>query len=176
MMLMPDIDPEVDHVAGSVKADILLVEYGDFECSYCGAAYFEIKQLQQVMGPRLSLIFRHFPLTQMHPHALRAAEFAEAAAIMGRFWEMHDILFENQATLDERSLVGFARMVDMSQELIAGALSNRFEPAIRRDIHGGVRSGVNGTPSLFINGERFDGPARSSVLVKEFAHRGLRRS
>lgn len=163
MMSLPPVDPEVDHISGSVTAGIQLVEYGDFQCPYCRAAYHEIKQLQKIMGSRLCLVFRHFPLAKIHPHALRAAEFAEAAGTVGLFWEMHDLLFENQAALDEPSLVAYGRSIGMTESLIA-SVGSRFEPLIQRDFHGGVRSGVNGTPTLFINGKRFDGRARCSAL------------
>src|ERR1700751_521697 len=98
-----------DHLRGSLSAPIVLCEYGDFECSFCGQAYSELKALERCLGENLCFAFRNFPLTNIHPHALRAASFAEAAAAAGRFWEMHDVLFEHQRTLDETHLAGFAR-------------------------------------------------------------------
>jgi len=162
------LDPAVDHIAGSVDAEFVVVEYCDFECPYCRAAYYELKRLRQVLGSRLCLVFRHFPLTQIHPHALRAASFAQAAGSVGKFWAMHDVLFENQRMLDERSLVGYARAVGMGEPLIEEALGDRFEAAVRRDIRGGVHSGVHGTPYLFLNGDRFDGRVTSAVLLQAF--------
>jgi protein-disulfide isomerase len=170
MSQLPQVDPAMDHIAGAVTSAIVLVEYGDFQCPYCGAAYFELKKLQRAMGEQLCLVFRHFPLTQMHEHALQAAEFAEAAGSTGRFWEMHDILFERQDALEQRDLIAYARSLGMDKALIEATLAHRFEAAIRRDFSGGVRSGVNGTPCLFINGNRFDGPATADVLLQTFAH------
>src|SRR5437868_4662937 len=102
--LKPPIGP-ADHAQGPRDAPVTLVEYGDFQCPYCGQAHPEIQAVQQAMGDALCFVFRHFPLSQAHPHAERAAEFAEAAATIDRFWEMHDLLFENQDALDDRSLV-----------------------------------------------------------------------
>jgi protein-disulfide isomerase len=169
MTPMPLVDPAKDHLAGRPDAAIVLVEYGDFQCPYCGAAFDELKQVQQAMGERLCLVFRHFPLTQMHEHALRAAMFAEAAATIDRFWQMHDLLFSNQDALDEPDLVRYARQLGMGTALIDDALGNRFEAGVRQDFRGGVRCGVNGTPSLFINGLRFDEPARADTLLRAFA-------
>lgn len=169
MTALPPVDSAVDHIAGSIDAEFVLIEYCDFQCPYCGAAYYELKQLQQAMGSRLCQVFRHFPLTEIHPHALRAAIFAQAAASIGKFWVMHDMLFENQRVLDERGLVRYARAIGMNEPLIEQALGDPFGAAVRRDIRGGVNSGVHGTPYLFINGERFDGRVTSAALLHAFA-------
>jgi protein-disulfide isomerase len=156
MSLRPPVS-ETDHAQGRRDAPIVLVEYGDFECPYCGAAHPQLKAVQEAMGDQLCFVFRHFPLSQAHPHAERAAEFAEAAATIGRFWEMHDLLFENQRALDERSLVKYAAALGFDAALIESALRGDFASKVRADFTSGVRSGVNGTPCLFINGERFEG-------------------
>jgi protein-disulfide isomerase len=166
MSALPPVDAKVDHVAGSLSADFVLVEYGDFQCPYCGAAYYELKKLQQTLGDRLCLVFRHFPLTQAHPHALKAAQFAQAAGTVGKFWEMHDLLFENQDALGDASLVGYAKVLQLDDALIKEASGDRFEAAVRHDFRSGVRAGVNGTACLFINGSRYNGPAQSDELLQ----------
>ncbi|TLY48923.1 MAG: DsbA family protein [Gammaproteobacteria bacterium] len=155
-----------DHVQGPRDAAITLVEYGDFECPFCGEAYPELKIVQRAMGNRLCFVFRNFPLSNMHPHAERAAEFAEGAATIGHFWEMHDLLYENQEALEQRNLTRYATELGLSHELIQSAIRGDFAERICRDFTGGVRSGVNGTPCLFINGRRFDGPATAAALLE----------
>jgi protein-disulfide isomerase len=157
-----------------MDAPVVLVEYGDFECPYCGDAYPELKAVQQAMGNGLCFVFRHFPLNQSHPHAQRAAEFAEAAATVGRFWEMHDLLFENQRALGDRNLTVYAEKLGMNRKLIEAALSGEFAARVRRDFRSGVRSGVNGTPSLFINGERYEGARDPETLVQWLTSIGRR--
>jgi protein-disulfide isomerase len=165
--LKPPVGPN-DHTQGPLDAPIVLVEYGDYECPYCGEAYPELKAVQKAMGDSLCFVFRNFPLSQAHPHAARAAEFAEAAATIGRFWEMHDVLYENQAALDDRSLIGYATELGFDQALIESALRGDFSTRVRRDFASGVRSGVNGTPSLFVNGRRYDGPRDADSLIDLF--------
>src|SRR5438067_8894954 len=136
-----------DHQQGPETAPVTLVEYGDFECPYCGQAYPIVKELMAQMGEQVRLAFRNFPLTQMHPHAQHAAEGAEGAAVQGRFWEMHDMLFEHQAALEDDDLVSYATQIGLDVdrfqiELAQHAHANR----IREDFMNGVRSGVNGTP------------------------------
>ena len=171
---MSQLKPPVgstDHVQGPLDAGIQLVEYGDFECPYCGEAYPELKAVQQAMGDSLCFAFRNFPLSNAHPHAERAAEFAEAAATIDRFWEMHDLLYENQQSLGERSLIGYATQLGFDKALIESALRGDFASRVRRDFTSGVRSGVNGTPCLFVNGERYDGPRDADSLLELFRAR-----
>ena len=165
--LKPPVGPD-DHTQGPLDAPIVLVEYGDYECPYCGEAYSELKAVQKAMGDSLCFVFRNFPLSQAHPHAARAAEFAEAAATIGRFWEMHDMLYENQSALDDRSLIVYATQLGFDQALIESALRGDFSTRVRRDFASGVRSGVNGTPSLFVNGRRYDGPRDADSLIDLF--------
>jgi protein-disulfide isomerase len=147
-----------DHLQGSIDAPIRLLEYGDFECPFCGEAYPLVKEVQQELGQRLCFAFRHFPMTTVHPHAQHAAEAAEAAAEQGRFWEMHDILFENQDDLDDEDLAQYAETLGLdAQRLLAEVQSGAYRPRVREDFRSGVRSGVNGTPTFFINGQRYDG-------------------
>lgn len=154
-----------DHFHGPLNAGIVLIEYGDFECPYCGEAYPELKAVKQTMGEALCFVFRHFPLRQAHPHAERAAEFAEAAASIGKFWEMHDMLYENQQALTDRNLSSYAKSLGLDAQLIESALGGLFTARVQHDFSSGVRSGVNGTPCLFLNGERYDGPRDATSLV-----------
>ena len=159
-----------DHTQGPLDAPIVLLEYGDYECPYCGEAYPELKAVQKAMGDSLCFAFRNFPLGNAHPHAERAAEFAEAAATIGRFWEMHDALYEHQDELEDEHLARYAKRLGFDDALVESAMRGDFATHIRRDFTGGVRSGVNGTPSLFINGQRYDGPRDADSLVSLFRH------
>jgi protein-disulfide isomerase len=147
-----------DHIQGPAEAPLTLVEYGDYECPYCGAAYPIVKEVQSRLGDRLRFVFRNFPITTSHPHAERAAEAAEAAASQGKFWEMHDLLYENQKRLEDPDLHRYAEQLGLDvqafdDDLASGALTGR----VREDFMSGVRSGVNGTPTFYINGLRYDG-------------------
>lgn len=147
-----------DHIRGSHHAAVTLVEYGDYECPYCGQAHPILQELMDQLGERVRLVFRNFPLAQMHPHAQRAAEAAEAAAAQGRFWEMHDTLYENQGALADEDLVAYAEEVGLNVEQFQVELAQGVYAArVREDFLGGVRSGVNGTPTFFVNGRRHDG-------------------
>ena len=155
--LVPSVGPR-DHVQGPAGAPVTLVEYGDFECPHCGAAYVILKEIREVMGDELRFVFRHFPLTQIHPHAESAAEASEAAGAQGKFWEMHDLLFENQQTLDPPHLAAFAEQLDLDAlKFVRELHEGRYRERVREDFMSGVRSGVNGTPTFFINGVRYNG-------------------
>jgi protein-disulfide isomerase len=146
-----------DHVQGSNDAPVTLVQYGDYECPYCGEAYPIIKRLQKKMGGDLRFVFRNFPLSESHPHAIAAAQAAEAAALQGRFWEMHDLLYDNQDTLEDRDLLRFARSLKLDIDKFKRDFSStEVTTKIQEDFSGGIRSGVNGTPTFFINGVRHD--------------------
>jgi protein-disulfide isomerase len=155
-----------DHMQGSNDAPVTLVEYGDYECPYCGEAYPIVKHFQKGMGGNLLFIFRNFPLTEIHSHALAAACAAEAAALQGRFWEMHDRVFENQHNLRDRDLLALARGLELNIERFMSDLSSHEVKArIQEDFSGGIRSGVNGTPTFFINGLRHDGSYEYEYLL-----------
>ena len=157
-ILSPPVS-ERDHTSGPASAPVTLVEYGDYECPYCGQAYPIVKAAQRKLGKRLRFVFRNFPLSEARPHARHAAEAAEAAADQGKFWEMHDALFENQNALEDDQLVATARRLGLDAERIAAALeAGTYAQRVREDFRSGVRSGVNGTPTFFINGRRYDGP------------------
>jgi protein-disulfide isomerase len=155
-LTMP-VSDQRDHIAGPVDAAVTLVEYGDYECPYCGAAYPIIKEVQARMGARLRFVFRNFPITTSHPHAEQAAEAAEAAAGQGRFWEMHDLLYENQKRLRDRDLSGYAATLGLDVAKFEKELAGHVHAGrVREDFMGGVRSGVNGTPTFYIDGVRHD--------------------
>jgi protein-disulfide isomerase len=147
-----------DHVQGPKTAPVTLVEYGDFECPYCAAAHVIVKKVRQIMGDQLRFVFRHFPLTQIHPHAESAAEASEAAGAQDQFWKMHDLLYENQPLLDPPHLVMFAEELHLDLKRFARELEEGiYRERVREDFLSGVRSGVNGTPAFFINDLRYDG-------------------
>lgn len=155
-----------DHIQGPVDAPIVLLEYGDYECPSCGEAYAIVKAIQERLGDRLCFCFRNFPLANAHPHAEHAAEAAEAAGAQGRFWEMHDLLFENQDSLDDENLARYAVAAGLdARQLIGEVLSGAHLARVREDFRSGARSGVNGTPTFFINGERFDGTPNANELL-----------
>ena len=146
-----------DHIRGLADARVTLVEYGDFECPYSGRAYRIVKDVQERMGEQLRFIFRNFPLTTLHPHAEQAAEAAEAAAAQGRFWEMHDRLFENQRNLLNEDLSSYARALNLDLDAFDKDLAKHVRAdRVHEDLMSGVRSGVDGTPTFFINGLRHD--------------------
>jgi protein-disulfide isomerase len=151
------VSEDRDHIQGSADAAVTLVEYGDYECPYCGAAYPIVKELQSRLGDGLRFVFRNFPITTSHPHAEQAAESAEAAAAQGRFWEMHDVLYENQARLRDPDLRGYAEQLALDLDRFDQELAEHVHAArVREDFMSGVRSGVNGTPTFYINGARHD--------------------
>jgi formate-nitrite transporter family protein len=161
---------ERDHAQGAADARVALVEYGDFECPACGRAYPVLKEVQKALGPNLRFVFRHFPLRASHPHAGAAAEAAEAAAAQGRFWEMHDRLYEHQAALADDGLRRHARKIGLDLERFESEMRlHTHEERVREDIASGAASGIRGTPTLFINGTRYDGPRDRSSLVAALA-------
>jgi protein-disulfide isomerase len=151
-------DAERDHVSGSANGSIKLLEYGDYECPFCADAQPIVKEIQRRLGDDLLFAFRHFPLANIHPHSERAAEAAEAAGVQENFWGMHDLLFENQSALEDEDLAAYAGELGLDEtRLIREVTATAYARRIREDFRDGVRAGVNGTPTLFINGERYDG-------------------
>jgi protein-disulfide isomerase len=149
---------ERDHVLGPADARVTLVEYGDYECPYCGALHPVIEAARKAFGGNLRFAFRHFPLRSTHPHALAAAKAAEAAAEQGRFWEMHDRLYRRQTQLEDADLLRHARKIGLDVARFERELAARpHEVRIREDLASAAQSGAGGTPSLFINGERYQG-------------------
>jgi protein-disulfide isomerase len=151
------VSEDRDHIQGPAAAPVTLLEYGDYECPYCGAAYPIVKQVQARMGERLRFVFRNFPISTSHPHAEQAAEAAEAAAAQGRFWEMHDYLYEHQRHLENSDLHGYAEQLGLDVDRVDRELAQHAHAArVREDFMSGVHSGVNGTPTFYINGTRHD--------------------
>jgi protein-disulfide isomerase len=152
------VNAELDHVLGQANAPITLVEYGDFECPFCGRSYPAVRQIRAELGDRLRFVFRHFPRPE-HPHARHAAEAAEAASAQGHFWEMHDQLFEHQAALTDGDLARYAADLGLDVERFRRELaSHTYAERVQRDIQSGAHSDVHGTPTFFINGVKHEGP------------------
>jgi protein-disulfide isomerase len=147
-----------DHALGSKTAPVTLVEYGDYQCPYCLQAYPILNELMEEMGDRLRLVFRNFPITTAHPNAQHAAEAAEAAGTQGKFWEMHDWLYEHQPRLEDEDLLQYAAEIGLEPARFTREFEEHaFATRVREDFMSGVKSGVNGTPT-FINGIRHEGP------------------
>jgi protein-disulfide isomerase len=157
-----------DHVLGNLDAPAQLVEYGDYECPFCGAAQPAVHEVIATLGERLAFVFRHFPIAGAHPHAVIAAEAAEAAGAQQRFWPMHDRLFAHQHELDARSLVRHAVAVGVENidRFVEDLEAHRHLPRVRADLSSGARSGVNGTPTFFVNGYRHDGGYDAVSLIR----------
>jgi protein-disulfide isomerase len=154
--LTPPVGPG-DHVLGDAGATVTLVEFGDYECPFCGRAHLVLGEVLPQVSPEVRFVFRHFPLVQIHPHALAAAEAAEAAGAQGKFWAMHELLFENQGALEPENLVGYAEALGLDIPRFVREASNhaRIE-GIEVDLRSGAKSGVMGTPTFYINGIRHD--------------------
>ena len=155
--LIPPVSAR-DHIQGHDDAPLTLVEYADYQCPYCGAAHPVIKRLQKSLGKNLRFVFRNFPLTHAHPYALLAAQAAEAAALQGKFWKMHEVIFENQERLEPEVLPAWAHQIGLDVNQFAQAVSEgRVTKRIEEDHASGVESSVDGTPSFFFNGTRHEG-------------------
>jgi len=166
VLTMP-VDEHRDHIQGPATARVTLVQYGDYECPYCGEAYPIVKEVQARMGEKLRFVFRNFPISTSHPHAEQAAEAAEAADAQGRFWDMHDTLYEHQQRLRDEDLRSYAEQLGLDLE--------RFDKEMAEHVHGdrvhedfmsGVRSGVNGTPTFYVNGVRHDDSYDADTLLE----------
>lgn len=156
-----------DHIRGSLDAPFQLVEYGDYECPFCGRAHPVVEEVVRALSHRLCFAYRHFPIVSAHPHALRAAEAAESADEQGRFWAMHEQLFEHQDRLDDEMLVYYAVQIGLDrQRFVEDLESHCFLPRIREDLSSGARSGVNGTPTFFVNGLRYEGVPEVQSLIE----------
>ena len=160
-----------DHIQGPASAPLTFVEYGDYQCPFCGAAYPQVKKLQAQLGDDLRYVFRNFPLTQVHEFAMLGALAAEAADRQEKFWEMHDLLYENQERLGPDLVFELAQALKLDLERFQSDLnSDELATRIRNDFMGGVRSGVNGTPSYFLNDRKYEGALDADVF-KELAGR-----
>ena len=170
-VLVLAVSEDRDHAQGPSDAPVTLVEYGDYECPYCGEAYPIVKAVQEQMGERLRFVFRNFPLTNSHPHAQHAAEAAETAAAQGKFWEMHDHLFEHQGALGDANLAKYAREVGLDESRFTSEMTEHAHAErVHEDFMSGIRSGVNGTPTFFVNGERHDEGYDAETLLSALKH------
>ncbi len=167
---MIDLIPAVnsnDHISGNANAPLELVEYGDYECPFCGRAYPIVKNIQEKLGQDLKFVFRNFPLRKIHPHAYPAAIATEAASIQGKFWEMHDIIFENQKTLEPGNILVFARNLGLDMDRFQqDILDESLYLKARKDFESGMKSGVNRTPTFFVNGKKFNGDWSTGELLR----------
>lgn len=164
--LRPPVNAE-DQVQGSNSATIELVEYGDYQCPHCGAAYPIIKRIQKKMGHKLKFVFRNFPLQEIHPQALGAALAAEAAGAQNKFWQMHDIIFENQQNLEREDLIQYAETIGLDVPTFKSDIKEQaFLEKVETDFESGIRSGVNGTPSFFIDGDKYNGSWDEKSLLE----------
>jgi protein-disulfide isomerase len=165
MPLHPPISNK-DHTEGNENAVIELVEYGDYQCPYCGAAYPIVKRIQEKLGDKLKFVFRNFPLSNIHPHAMEAAIATESAALQGKFWQMHDIVFENQNKLNRSSLLKYAKDVELDIDKFTIDITRpELQKKVEEDFESGIRSGVNGTPTFFINGEKYNGSLEEEDML-----------
>jgi len=159
MSLKPAVS-NTDHAQGNLNADLVIVEYGDYQCPYCGAAYPVLKELMSQFGSQIKFVFRNFPLSEMHQYARPSALAAEAASLQGKFWEMHDAIYENQRYLNESLLLELAEKLNLDIHQFEKDLENsELADKVDGDFESGIVSGVNGTPSFYVNGKKFDGGA-----------------
>ena len=155
-----------DHAQGAAAAPITLIEYGDYECPYSREAVKTVQVLQREFGGDLRFVFRHFPLAEKHPHAIQAAEAAEAAAAQGAFWQMHALLFAHQWELEHSNLMDYAGQLGLDKTTFGEALkTHHYFDRVRTDVGTGRRHGVTGTPTFFVNDQRQDGPDDASALA-----------
>lgn len=156
-----------DHILGPADAPIELIEYADYQCPYCLKSYFVVRDVREKLGDNVRFVFRNFPLTEVHPHALHAAMAAEIAASYGKFWEMYDLLFENQNALDDYYLLEYAKRLGIkADQFEAGFGEERFYQKVKNDYDSGIENGVEGTPTFFVNGEKFNGNWATSEFIE----------
>ena len=177
--LTPPVDPDRDHWRGGEHAPVTLVEYGDYECPYSRLAFCAIQRLGTELDERLRFAFRYLPLTAIHPHALVAAHFAEAAALQGRFWPMHELLFQHHKALESADLWGYADQLGLDRQRLAADLdSPRVQQRVQADADSALKSGAHGTPTLFINGRRhlggYDEATLGAALAAEIGRASCR--
>ena len=164
--LVPPVN-SFDHIMRYANAPIELVEYGDYECPYCGRAYPIVKNIVELLGRDIKFVFRNFPLSTIHPHAFTAAVATEAAGLQGKFWEMHDIIFENQRNLDIANIMILADEINLDAARFAHDIrQQQLADKVEADFESGLRSGVNRTPTFFINGEKFTGDWSDGGLLE----------
>jgi protein-disulfide isomerase len=159
-----------DHAQGPASAGFTLVEYGDYECPDCGRLFEIIRDLRATLGERLRIVYRHYPLSGIHPQAQEAAEAAEAAGAQGRFWEMHDLLFRNQNSLKRKNLLVYGESLPLDMDRFRDELKREvYRDLVREQFRQGVQNGVYGTPGLFLNGVRHNGAWDHDTLLQTLA-------
>ncbi len=164
--LITPVGPQ-DHVQGPANAPVTLVEYGDYECQYCGRAHPIIQDLQNYLGTQFRYVYRHFPIRSIHSHSQLAAEAAEAAGAQGKFWEMHDALYDHQDALEREDILDYGRQIGLDMARFEADLDSHVHAErVHEDFREGIRSGVNGTPTFFINGVRYDGAWDLESLIE----------
>jgi protein-disulfide isomerase len=157
---------KLDHILGIKTAHIELLEYGDFQCSSCGDSYWAVKNAIRELGDSLYFVFRNFPLTDIHPDAFDAALAAEAAALQNKFWEMYNLLFQNQANLKGYELFGYAKKIGLYMERFEQDIqSQKLISKIENEMEGGLKRGVSGTPTFYINGEKYEEDWENDELI-----------
>jgi len=154
-----------DHSRGPDDATLIVVEYGDYQCPYCDAARIVVDELLRNFRGLLRFVFRNFPLADVHPHAKKAAEVAEAVGLQGKFWEMHDVLFDNQWQLDDDALLRYAAQVGADVHQMMADLGRGPLRRVESDFESALRSGANATPTFFVNGVRYDGSLQYEPLA-----------
>ncbi|WP_286859283.1 MULTISPECIES: DsbA family protein [Sphingobacterium] len=165
MSLKPRVNDK-DHIQGNGNAEVTIVEYGDYQCPHCGAAHPILKKMMAELGSQIRFVFRNFPLSEMHEYARPAALAAEAAGQQGKFWEMHDAIYENQLNLSTRLFIDLAEQLGLDIDNFKSAMQDqRLDEKVEGDFESGMMSGVNGTPTFFVNGEKFDGGAEDLVRI-----------
>lgn len=165
MSLKPAVS-KTDHIQGKKDADIVIVEYGDYQCPYCGAAYPVLKEMMTKYGKQIKFVFRNFPLSEMHQYARPAAIVAEAAALQGKFWEMHDAIYENQRILSEPFLLQLVEKLELDpHQFNVDIKKSELAAKVDSDFESGILSGVNGTPSFFVNGRKFNAGAEDLLQL-----------
>jgi protein-disulfide isomerase len=171
-VLLRNAVTQQDHALGLESAPVTLVEYGNFECIHCGRAYPAIKEVLRLLGDNLRFVFRHFPTVQRHPHAIRAAEAAEAAAEQGKFWAMHDELFSHQQALEDGDLSRYGRRIGMDAERFAQVMAdNTFRKQIEADYQRALfDEHVTGTPTFYVNDVRYSGATDVEHLLEAIKH------
>ncbi len=158
-----------DHewILGNPDAEVTLLEYGDFECPYCAEARPVLEGLVKDYPGNVRLVFRHFPITSTHPHAEMAAEVAEAAGAQGKFWEMYDMIYTHQEHMDFEDLRGYAQDIGLDMQQFDDAMKGRiYQKEVKKDFKDGIQDGVNGTPTIFINRQRYDGPREREAMLE----------
>jgi len=151
------VNDENEHIQGSIDLPISLIEYGDYECPYTGMAYPIVKEIMKRFKNKIYFVYRNFPLNDIHPHAQHAAEAAEAAAAQDKFWQMHDYLFEHQKALDDSHLLQYAKKVGLDLNKFKKEMTGHvYAPLIEKSLKSGIDHGVEGTPTFFVNGKRYE--------------------